>query len=340
MQLVTITTRPDVLAESWAHLSHFMPWADHAVVVAPASVAGSVDQSGDVVVITDEELVGPIGAGLASLDHMSRNFTLRGALAHHPAIEDEFLMADDDHRPLKPVAETFFRDGDRHRCFYFYDLNEWPGTSTPFDEGQHHAAELLGYLGYGHLAFGSHMPQLIRKELIAEAWARAAELTDRRDLCEWSLYANVGRALHPELFCDPQPFTTLCWPQYPGEWPWWVRPSEFVFENHHPELYGPGHLFEGLPTALDPDRVERDNVEKIFRWSALGRRVAQLDVPRDLANPWTKGSPGRRAAFGMLRRARQAYDYVSMEDHARITELSGAVARLHDELRRSRVDDE
>jgi hypothetical protein len=68
--------------------------------------------------------------------------------------------------------------------------------------------------------------------------------------------------------------------------------------------------------------------------------VAHLDVPTDVANPWTKGSTTRRAAFGMLRRARQAYDYVSMEDHARITELSGAVARLHDELRRSRVDDE
>jgi hypothetical protein len=184
------------------------------------------------------------------------------------------------------------------------------------------------------------MPQLIRKGLLAEAWARAAELTDHRDLCEWSLYANVGRALHPELFCDPQPFTTLCWPQYPGEWPWWVRPTEFVFENHHPELYAPGGLFEGLPTGLDPDRVERDNVEKIFRWSALGRRVAQLDVPSDMTNPWTKGSSTRRAAFGVLRKARQAYDYVSMEDRARMTELSGAVARLHDELRRRRTDGE
>jgi hypothetical protein len=118
-----------------------------------------------------------------------------------------------------------------------------------------------------------------------------------------------------------------------------VRPSEYVFENHHPELYRPGHLFEGLPTRLDPDRVERDNVEKIFRWSALGRRVTSLDVPSDVANPWTKGSSGRRAAFGMLRRARQAYDYISMEDRARMTELSGAVARLAEELRRRRPHD-
>lgn len=339
MQFVTISSRPDVLAESLDHLRHFMPWVDHGLVVAPARVASQIALGDDVVVVTDEELVGAEASTLPGLDHMSRNFTLRGALARHPAVDDVFLMADDDHRPLKPVPESFFRDGDRHRCFYFYDLNEWRGRSTPFDEGQHHAAELLGYLGYGHLAFGSHMPQLIRKELIAEAWTKAAELTERRDICEWSLYFNVGRARHPELFCEPQPFVTLCWPQYPGEWQWWVRPPEFVFENFHAELYEPGHLFDGISPKLDPDRAERDNIEKIFRWSELGRRVAQLDVPSDVANPWTKGSSTRRAAFGLLRRARTAYGYVSMEDRARMTELSGAVARLREDLRRLRPED-
>ena len=117
-----------------------------------------------------------------------------------------------------------------------------------------------------------------------------------------------------------------------------MRPPEYVFENFYPELYEPRHLFAGLPTTLDPARVERDAVEKILRWSEMGRRTAHLDFPEDIANPWPKDSTLRRGAFGMLRRFRQAYDYVSREDRARITELNGTVTRLEDEVRRLRRD--
>ena len=51
-----------------------------------------------------------------------------------------------------------------------------------------------------------------------------------------------------------------------------------------------------------------------------------------------KLEPVTKGAFGMLRRFRQAYDYVSREDRARITELNGTVARLEDEVRRLRRD--
>jgi hypothetical protein len=338
MQLVILSNRPAVVAETTAHLRHFLPWLDRVAIVAPAATHAALEAAfvagAGVELIADEEL----GGGLAGLDHMERNFTLRGGLAHHPSIDDVFLMADDDHRPLKPVDESFFRDGDRHRGYFFYDLDEWPGRSTPFDDGQHQVRELLGYLGYEHLAYASHMPQIIRKDVLAETWALAARLTDSRSLCEWALYFNAGRGLHPELFCDPEPFRTMCWPQYANEWPWWVRPPEYVFENFYPELYEPRHLFAGLPTELDPSRVERDAVEKILRWSEMGRRTAHLDFPDDIANPWTKDSTLRKGAFGMLRRFRQAYDYVSREDRARITELNGTVTRLEDEVRRLRRD--
>jgi hypothetical protein len=339
MQLVTLSNRPAVVAETVDHLRHFLPWLDRVVVVAPRrahdEMAAALDGH-DVALLGDEDLAAAGGVDLGSLDHMERNYTLRGALAGQPSIDEVFLMADDDHRPLKAVDESFFRDGDRHRGYFFYDLVEWPGTSTPFDIGQHQAGELLRYLGYDHLAYGSHMPQLIRKEHLAEAWEVAARLTPSRSICEWSLYFNVSRARHPEAYCEPAPFRTMCWPQYANEWPWWVAPPEYVFENFYPELYAPGHLFDGLPTALDPGRVERDAVEKIMRWSALGRRTAQLDFTGGVADPWTKGSPVRRGAFGILRRLRQAYGYVAGGDRARLTELTGTVRRLEDEVRRLR----
>ncbi|MCC6225331.1 MAG: hypothetical protein IT195_02850 [Microthrixaceae bacterium] len=339
MQVVTLSSRPDVLAETLTHLRHFLPWIDDVVVIAPEAQRASFEKLVDSTVVSDEEISGLSTAELRGLDHMSRNFTLRGGLGRHDAVADQFLMADDDHRPLKAVDPSFFIDGEgRHRGYFFYDLDEWPGTSTPFDDGQHHARELLGYLGYDRLAYGSHMPQMIRKEFLAEVWDLVARLTDTKSLCEWTMYFNAAQARHPDAFCDPEPFRTLAWPQYPNEWPWWVRPPEYVFENFYPELYEAGRLFDGLPTALETERTERVNVEKILRWSTLGRRIANLDFPDDIANPWTQDSRARRGAFKVLRRMRQAYGYLSMEDSARLTELSGSVRRLEDEIRRLRAD--
>src|SRR6187431_800291 len=110
MQLVILSNRPTVVAETTAHLRHFLPWLDQVVIVAPSATHAAVETAfgpgSRVELIADEEL----GGADAGLDHMERNFTLRGGLAHHPSIQDVFLMADDDHRPLKPVEESFFRD--------------------------------------------------------------------------------------------------------------------------------------------------------------------------------------------------------------------------------------
>ena len=334
MQIVILSTRPAVLTETWAHLQHFMPWADRALVICPESMAGQFALGGDASIVSDEVLTGLGTDTLRSMDHMSRNFTLRGALGVHDSLDEEFIMCDDDARPLKQVEPEFFRLEGRDRCYFFYDLDAWPGDETPFDTGQHNARELLAYLGHERLAYGSHMPQIIRKAYLAEAWEIARRLTTDAALDEWSLYFNIARHLHPADFCDPEPFRTLCWPQFPNEWPWWVRPPEYVFENHYPELYGAGRLFDGIPPSLDPVDAERHNVEKILRWAAFGRRSARLDFPDDVANPWTGSSPVRRASFGMLRRLQKAFAYVSLEQRARMTELQGAVARLEEEVRR------
>ena len=116
----------------------------------------------------------------------------------------------------------------------------------------------------------------------------------------------------------------------------WFDAEQHVERAH--ELYEAGRLLDGLPTALDPERAERASVEKIQLWSTLGRRIADLDFPDDVANPWTQDSRARRGAFKILRRMRQAYGYLSMEDSARLTELSGSVRRLEDEIRRLRAD--
>ena len=207
------------------------------------------------------------------------------------------------------------------------------GFSTDFDEAQHVTHQALAYLAFPHLSYGAHMPQIMRRELWVDAFARFDRLTDRSMVCEWTLYFNAGLALHPDRFAEPRPFQTMCWPQYLHEWPWWVRPDAYAFENFYPELYLPDHLFDGLATSLDPATAERTNFDKLLRWSRQGRRTAALDFRDDITNPWTGSSHVRKASFGALRRIRKAYDYLSLEDRTAIMELTGAVARLEEELR-------
>lgn len=336
MQLVTLSIRPEVFRESWAHIRHFMPWVDSALVVTPERLADRFEAA-DVVVLSDEKVTDMTSAQLAALDHQSRNSALRRGLASRAEVDDVVLMSDDDSRPLKPVDRSLFVDPDgRHRLFYFYDLAAWPGRSTPFDEGQHATAEILGYLGCERLAYASHQPQIIRTAHLREVWKTLGRLTDSTLVCEWGTYGNIARHLHPDDFAEPEPYRTLGWPMFPGEWPFWVRPAEYVFENFYPHLYEPGGLFAGLPTGLDPERVERHSVEKILRWSSFGRRASALDFPDDVENPWIKRSPVRKATFAVLRRMRKAYDYLALEDRARLSELSGTVSRMAEETRHER----
>ena len=147
-------------------------------------------------------------------------------------------------------------------------------------------------------------------------------------ICEWALYFNIAAALHPERFAPPRPFHTLGWPQFGAEWPWWVTPERYSFENFYPDMYEPGHLFGEWRSTIDPDSAARDNFAKILAWTRFRRAAERLDFPADTENPWTKSSPLRRATFSLLRPARKAYRYLNTEDRAQLAELAGAVARL------------
>lgn len=340
MQIVYLSDRPDVLAETWAHVRHFMPWIDHGVVSLPASRASACvddrfrDRLDGLVVVTDEELTGLTQDELSVLDHVRRNVTIRRALIERTdLVEGAFVLSDDDYRPIRPVDREFFGDDCGDIGYFSYDLAVWPGDSTDFDEAQHVTHQAMAYLGFPHLSYGAHMPQLMRKDLWRSAFSRFDRLTDDPMVCEWTLYFNVGLATAAERFAEPRPFQTLCWPQYANEWPWWVRPASFAFENFYPELYSAGHLFSGLTTSIEPDTAERTNFEKLLRWSRFGQRSAALDFPADIANPWTQDSSVRKATFSALRRLRKAYDYLSLEDRSAMVELSGTVARLEHELR-------
>lgn len=320
MQIVYLSNRPQVLRDTWVHVKHFMPWVDHAVVVAPEAIHAELTElldPADVTIIGDTEITGRSAAELAGLDHVRRNVSLRRALIASGRVDDVFLLSDDDYRPLRPVAESFFHDDGRDIAYYSYELGEWPGDETAFDEAQHVTHDALAYLGLPHLAYGAHMPQIMRRDLWAEAFDLFATVSADDMVCEWALYFNVAQARHPEQFTPPRPFEVMGWPQYGAEWTWWVRPPAWTFENFYPDMYEPGHLFDGFPTALptpaDPTHIASSNFEKITRWTAFARSARRLDFPDGVYNPWTKESPLRRAYFAALRPARKTVRYLADE---------------------------
>ena len=331
MQIVYLSARPALLAETLGHLRHFAPFIDNAVVIAPRRLESQMSAIGEpwalpVTVVTDEELIdSPM-----SLDHAARNQQLRAAVASHAAVADVFVMSDDDARPIIDIDESIFITADgRHRRRYFHALADWRHNVTDFDKSLLHSWIALRQRGLPDpLCYASHMPQVIDKALYAEVTSSLQSVAERYPIDEWSPYFNLAPVQHPDRFAEPEAFVTLGWPQYPGEWAHQVTPPQHVFENHHPELHESGALYDGLPTACEPDTAADTNLEKIVRWYRLERQVRALDFPEDVDQPWTSDSPSRKLAFKGLKAARSAYRYVSLDERARIAELEGRIRSL------------
>ncbi len=322
MQIFYLSNRPEVFAQTWAYVSWFMPWVSEAVVVAPPELHDSFPTDARIRLIDEQRLTGLGASALSSLDHVSRNVRLRRAAVANDLVADTFLLSDDDYRPMKPIAESFFSNDDGDVGYFFHDLPSWPGDSTDYDRAQHVTSEVLGYLGAPRRAYGAHMPQLMRRDIWEQAFALFDELRTDNVVDEWSLYFNVGQWRHPDRFADPEPYQTMCWPPRLHEFAMWIRPPAYSFENFYPEFYESQNLFAGIDPDLDTDDVGRRSVEKLLRWAELGRRAERLDFDPGVFDPWTKQHPGRTLLFRALRQVRWAQGHLSIGDRQRLGQLA------------------
>lgn len=326
MQIFYLSNRPEVFAQTWAYVRRFMPWVTEAIVVAPPATHERFADDPSLRLVDEVALSGLSTAALASLDHVQRNVTLRRAAIAADLLDDTFLMSDDDYRPMKPVPESFFTgDGSGDIGYFFHDLPSWPGDSTDYDAAQHVTSEVLGYLGAPRRAYGSHMPQIIRRDIWDVAFEHFDALRSDQVIDEWSLYFNIGQWKFPDRFGDPRPYETMCWPPRLHEFAMWIRPPAYSFENFYPEFYEPENLFYGIPPELDEDEVGRRSVEKLLRWSELGRRAERLDFDPAIFDPWTKQHPGRVLLFRALRQVRWAQGHLAIGDRQRLGQLSERV---------------
>ncbi len=318
MQIVVLSARPAMLAGTLRHVRAHFAFIDRVLVVAPARVRNQLPQ--DVEVVTDEELLGRPGPK----DHSHRNYALRAALATCPAVDEVFLSADDDNRPLVDLPETtFIRDG-RYRRYTFAHLDDWEQRATSYDVCLQNSRALLGLHGFPRLAFAAHQPQVVDKALLAEVVALFAAAATRHPLDEWATYFNAAGALHPDRFSEPEPYLTLGWPDDTATWQPLLDPGALVFENCFLEHYAPGAVFDGI----DPDDTSYDTaVDKVTRWRDYEIAVLAGERQAALAPPLTTGGMGRA-----LRRVRAATvgDPVLRDRRAR----AAAAAALRAQARR------
>jgi hypothetical protein len=338
-QIVYLSNRPEVLAETLGYVRHFMPWLTEAVVLSPAAAHEQLhrltaDHDGvRIVLVSEDDVLTASEKNALSASHSARNATLRRLMYERGPVADVFVQSDDDYRPLRAIEPSSFVADGRLVSYACHDLALWRRNETTYDRVQHASYLALSYLGAGHLNFASHMPQPIDRELFAASFAAAMSLEPSGAFCEWSLPLNHGRLIAPERFGAVRTFQTMCWPRYPHEWPYWRRPDPVSFENFHPELYESGGLFAGLSTALDETAPAEQAFTKLIRWYEFDLSAGRLRFPRGVRDPWRFGGSmpttvGRRTFFRAAAALRRVWEYVSLEERTQLTELAGRLDEL------------
>ena len=263
-QIVYLSARPAPLLATLPYVEEFMPFITELVVFCPDKMADYMKENYrgrlKVTTVTDDELLD--GAALPA-DHATRNFFLRCLAMRRDILDDEFIMTDDDYRPLGPVDETcFFRDG-RYRGYYFSDLSTWRYRLTTlfsYDYSMFRTLEFLKLNGFPTLQYSAHQPQVINRRWYCDMIDEFPQIKTL-GYDEWSTYFNYIAVRHPENY-EPVPYISLSWPNIGGE-DLGVRQSEYVFENFYKENYYGGGLFKKYAEGFtNPDYIAIESDEK------------------------------------------------------------------------------
>ena len=285
MQIVYISNRPAQLIETIAYVEHYMPFITDGIIIHPQaqqSDFSNIKSSIRFRTIPEDEILGNKYDSFHRLDHQKKNFLLRTETARHPAINSEYIMSDDDARPLKSVTLDHYKQSDRYHSYYFYDLEDWRFGFNEFDVGQQNTCQVLKYFDLPHLSYASHMPQIINRDIFLEMAELFSNISQDYAVCEWSTYFNYAQSKYPEKFHQPGPFQTLCWPDFPTSWPHAVRPEAYFFENFTADLYTDAQPFKDIPTSFSSQFQDKINLEKILRWYQHELRCQYPDGWKDI----------------------------------------------------------
>lgn len=264
-QMVYLTARSEDLLETLPYVEAFMPFIEEIVLCCPDAMVEIMEQAYHgrfrIRYLTDSQTLN--GAKLPE-DHAKRNFFLRCHIMQSDILDDVFIMADDDYRPLHPInQEVFLKDG-RFRGYYCYHLDHWKGDQnhySSFDYSMFLTCEFLNEQGYSTWMYDSHMPQIIDKRVYREILEKHPGI-EAKGYSEWSIFFNYVNTVYPEQI-ENLPFAVLSWPGSCGAWNLEVFPKEYLFENYYRELYEPGEIFDKYSVEYY-DGIEAENWQKVM----------------------------------------------------------------------------
>ena len=286
MQIVYLSNRPKIFESTLKSVAAHMKFIDRALVMVPKVQQAQfekIDSQLPLTIVTDESISQLDSSQLLKLNHPGRNYKLRHELAKSSLVDQDFIMSDDDSRPIENIDEAFFRNNGRHNSYYFHDLSLWLYGSGEFDISQQNTYQALKYLELPHLSYASHMPQIINKSIFGEVGDYFDRFSSRHSLCEWATYYNYAHINFPQRFNKPRIYRTLCWPESPDCWPMLQQPKAPVFENYTPSLYGSGMPFESF-IVDENNSSEFHGFEKLAAWHRY--RIEVLNGNANQPNVW------------------------------------------------------
>ncbi|MDK3159661.1 CDP-glycerol glycerophosphotransferase family protein [Kamptonema cortianum] len=284
MQIVYISNRLPLLADTLRHVRRYMPFIDEVLVFCPARQVDEFRRGlGGVKVVSELSLVRGDEVRFSEMvlkpaeNHASINYLLRAGLAHHKDVRAEFIMSDDDFRPLRRLDPGYFYASPGvHNAFFMTSIEHYVGfisqkrdpnaRNVPFQRAHRDMLSLLKALGMPSLMYAAHMPQIYSKSIWAEATAFFGPFHDDFVLDEWSTYFNFAQHKYPAMFSNKL-YETMNWPYLdfslacPNE-----HTFELIYQNDTIRCpYSDGELFEGIPKYFI-DQQDDVNEEKSKRY--------------------------------------------------------------------------
>lgn len=263
-QIVFLSARPAPILATLPHIEAYIPFITELVVCCPDFMADYMHENYKgrlkLTTITDGEL---LAGNELPPDHSTRNFFLRCLAMQLEQLDDEFIMCDDDYRPLKPLTEEVFYKNGKYRGYYFSDIDQWhyhiPKLYS-YDYCHFRTLRFLKNHGYPTFQYSSHQPQVINKKWYQELIARYPEII-RKGYDEWSTYFNYCSAEHPDQY-EAVPYVTLSWPNIGGENKG-VEQSDYLFENFYAENYDHNKPFGRFAKVFtNAESIAEQNREK------------------------------------------------------------------------------
>ncbi len=252
LQFVFISIDLDSLQGTIRAIDKYIDFVkEYIIITAPNLVkkAQKISSKHKITVIDETNILGQYAKDFAQRDHVSKNWLLRTSLLNVTALDHEFIMLDDDNRPLKPLSLELFIDSQgRYKSYYFYNLLEWNHKATEYDIGQQNMKRILSDENYELLAYSSHAPQIINKQIFKEVVDKFFEIGLKTSIDEWSIYFNYASSRYPDLY-NKNIFRTLNWPDNPFHWEHIYQPQDIAFENYYKDVYITGLFNEKNSTA-------------------------------------------------------------------------------------------